>query len=87
MTKPEGRVVTAHLPIDLVERMEVVGERLERTKSWIVKEALTEWLADEERRHQLTLESLREVDEGHLLSHEQVLEYVALKKAQARAKS
>jgi predicted transcriptional regulator len=87
MTKPEGRVVTAHLPIDMVERMEVIGERLERTKSWIVKEALTEWLADEERRHQLTLESLREVDEGHLLSHEQVLEYFALKKAQGRANS
>jgi predicted transcriptional regulator len=87
MAKPEGRVVTANLPLDLVERMDVIAERMERTKSWIVKEALTEWLADEERRHQLTLEALREIDEGHVLSHEQVLEYVALKKAQARAKS
>ena len=87
MAKPEGRVVTANLPLDLVERMDVIAERMERTKSWIVKEAVTEWLADEERRHQLTLEALREIDEGHVLSHEQVLEYVALKKAQARAKS
>ena len=84
MATGKERVVTAKLPMNLVERMEVIAERLERTKSWIVKEALTEWLADEERRHELTLEALRDVDEGRLLDHDDVLAMMALKKAQAR---
>ena len=87
MLKPEGRVVTANLPMNLVERMDEVAGRMERSKSWIIKQAVMEWLADEERRHQLTLEAMRDIDEGRVLSHEELLEYVALKKAQARENS
>ena len=46
-----GRVVTAKLPEDLVNRMDEVAERIERSKSWIVREALSQWLAEEQRRH------------------------------------
>jgi predicted transcriptional regulator len=55
MTK-EGRVVTANLPGELVSRLDRVTERLERSKSWVIRDALREWLSDEERRHMLTLQ-------------------------------
>jgi predicted transcriptional regulator len=87
MPKSEGRVVTALLPLDLVQRMDEVAHRMERSKSWIVKQAVIEWLAEEERRYELTLEAMRDIDEGRSLSHEEVLEHFALKKAQAREKS
>ena len=46
----DGRVVTAVLPNKLGSRLDNVAERLDRSKSWIVRRALDEWLADEERR-------------------------------------
>ena len=51
-----------------------------RSKSWIVRQALGEWLAEEQRRYQLTLEALQSVDEGRLISHEEILERVKRKK-------
>ena len=87
MTTGKDRVVTAKLPADLVERMDAAAARMERTKSWIVRQAVAEWLAEEDRRHELTLEGLRDIDEGRVFDHEDILAMVALKKAQARQKA
>lgn len=84
MASGDERVVTAKLPADLAERLDEVGARMERTKSWIIRQAVAEWLVEEERRHRLTLESLRDFDEGRVIDHEDVLAMLALKKAQAR---
>ena len=70
-----GRVVTAKLPEDLVNRMDEVAERIERNKSWIVREALSQWLAEEQRRHDLTVEALKDVDEGRVLSRENLRDW------------
>ena len=79
-----GRVVTASLPADLVSRMDEVAERLDRSKSWIVREAVSQWLVEEQRRYDLTLEALRDVDEGRMISHEDMLNLVERKKAEGR---
>jgi predicted transcriptional regulator len=68
-----GRVVTANLPRELVSRMDEIAARIDRSKSWIVRQAVSEWLAEEQRRHELTLEALKSVDEGRTFSHEEVL--------------
>ena len=36
-----GRVVTANLPKDLVSRMDEAARRMDRSKSWIVRQAGT----------------------------------------------
>ena len=51
-----GRVVTAKLPDELVLQMDEVAERIDRSKSWIMRQAVAEWLAEEQRRHELTLD-------------------------------
>ena len=80
-----GRVVTAKLPDDLVSRMDEVADRIDRSKSWIVRQALTEWLAEEQRRYELTLEALKSVDEGRTFTQEEVEEhFAARRKARAR---
>ena len=78
------RVVTASLPEDLVTLMDEIAERIDRSKSWITRQALTEWLADEQQRYELTLDALRDVDEGRTLSHEDAL--AALEQRRARRK-
>lgn len=86
----DGRVVTANLPDDLVSRMDEVADRIDRSKSWIVRQAVSEWLAEEQRRHELTLEALKSVDEGRTIAHQEVLAMAEQRKRerrQAKAKS
>lgn len=61
------RVVTAHLPEDLAERMDATAERLERSRGWIVKQAVSDWLALEDERRRLTLEALASVERGDVV--------------------
>ena len=63
------RVVTAHIPSELVEQIDQLAERLDRPKGWIVKQALMSWVELEAKRHQLTLEGLADVDAGRLVDH------------------
>ncbi len=66
------RVVTAHLPSDLAKKLDGLAHRLDRPKGWIVKEAITAFVALEERRYALTLEALADVDAGRTLEHAEV---------------
>ena len=83
----DGRVVTAKLPDDLVSQMDQVADRIERSKSWIVREALVQWLAEEQRRYELTLEGLKDIDEGRLINQQEMEAWALNKKRDARKKS
>jgi predicted transcriptional regulator len=80
----DGRVVTAKLPDDLVSQMDEVADRIDRSKSWIIRQAVSEWLAEEQRRYELTLEALKDVDEGRAIPHEEVLARVEQRKRERR---
>ena len=82
----DGRVVTAKLPDDLVSEMDEVAERIDRSKSWIVRQAVAEWLAEERRRYELTMEAMRSVDDGRSFTQEEVEKhFAARRKARSRA--
>lgn len=70
------RVVTAHLPSNLVVQLDGIAERLERSKAWVIKEALTAWVALEEKRHRLTLEALADIDADKIVRHEKIENWV-----------
>ena len=72
MTQAETKVVTAHVPVQLVEKVDLLAARLERSRGWIVKQALSAWIEQEEERSRLTLEALAEVDSGHVIDHQAV---------------
>ena len=72
----DSRVVTAHLPIDLADKLDGLAERLDRPKGWIVKEAIASYVALEEKRHRLTLEALGDVDAGRTLDHAEIERWV-----------
>ncbi|MGH8683612.1 MAG: CopG family ribbon-helix-helix protein [Burkholderiales bacterium] len=65
----DTRVVTAHLPTDLAEKLDDLAERLDRPKGWIVKEAVASYVALEEKRRRLTLEALADVDAKRTVDH------------------
>ena len=82
----DGRVVTAKLPDELVKEMDEVAARMDRSKSWIVRQAVAEWLAEEQRRYDLTLEAMKSVAEGRSYSQEEIEKHFeARRKARSRA--
>jgi len=72
----ETRVLTAHVPVPLADKVDEMAARLERSRAWIVKQALSTWIAQEEERRRLTLEALDDVDAGRVVDHQAVQEWV-----------
>lgn len=72
MPKAETRVLTAHVPVPLAEKVDEVANRLERSRGWIMKQALSSWIAQEEERDRLTYEALADVDAGRVVDHQAV---------------
>ncbi len=70
------RVVTAHLPSELVGQLDDLAQRIERSKAWVIKEALIAWVELEEKRHRLTLEALSDADAGKVVQHEKIKNWV-----------
>jgi len=70
------RPVTAYLPIELVKKLDEYAERLERSRGWIVKEAVGGWIDREAERDRLTREALASADAGRLIDHERVEEWL-----------
>jgi predicted transcriptional regulator len=66
------KVLTAHVPLTLAKKVDQMAARLERSRGWIVKQALTAWIDQEEARRRLTLEALADVDAGHVIDHQAV---------------
>jgi len=71
--KTSTRVITAHVPVQMAIRLEQLTEQLDRSRGWIIKQALDAWIAQQERYHQLTLEALTDVDARNLISQRAVL--------------
>lgn len=69
------KVLTAHIPLPLAEKVDQLAARLERSRGWIVKQALTAWIDQEEERERLTMEALADVDVGHVIDHQAVQEW------------
>ena len=66
------RAITAHIPNELAEQLVKISARIDRPKGWVVKQALTTWVELEEKRHQLTMESLTDVEANRIVEHESI---------------
>jgi predicted transcriptional regulator len=64
--------MTAHVPINLAEKVDQLADQLERSRGWIIKQALVAWIDCEEERRRLTLEALADVDAGNIIEHQSV---------------
>ncbi|MGB7398265.1 MAG: ribbon-helix-helix domain-containing protein [Candidatus Macondimonas sp.] len=75
MAQTGTKVLTAHVPLPLAEKVDLMAERLERSRGWIIKQALAAWLDQEEKRERLTREALADVDAGLVVDHQAVQEW------------
>ena len=72
MSATDTKVLTAHVPLPLLEKVDEIAARLERSRGWIVKQALSAWLGQEEERNRLTREAMADVDTGRVIDHQAV---------------
>jgi predicted transcriptional regulator len=68
----DTKVITTHVPLPLADKVDELATRLDRSRGWIVKQALSAWIEMEEERRRLTLEALADVDAGHVIDHQAV---------------
>jgi len=66
------KVLTAHVPLALAEKVDQWAARQERSRGWIIKQALSAWIDREEERSRLTREALADVDAGRVIAHQAV---------------
>ena len=72
MAQANTKVFTAHVPLPLAEKVDQMVARLERSRGWIMKQALSAWIDQEEERSRLTREALTDVDAGGVIDHQAV---------------
>jgi len=68
----ETKVVTAHVPTKLAAKVDAIAARRDRSRGWIMKQALSAWVEQEEQRYRLTLDALADVDAGRTVDHDSV---------------
>lgn len=66
------KLLTAHVPQSLADKVDQMASRLEPSRGWIVKQALSDWIALEEERDRLSQEALADVDAGRFIDHQAV---------------
>lgn len=66
------KVLTAHVPLELADKVDQMAAKMERSRGWIVKQALADWLDLEEERSRLTREAMADVDAGRVIDHQSV---------------
>ena len=69
-TNAKTRCITAHVTEQLPQKVDLMAERLERSKNWIVKQALFAWIDKE--RSRLIRGALGDVDAGRVIDHQAV---------------
>ncbi|HAK2939150.1 TPA: ribbon-helix-helix protein, CopG family [Salmonella enterica] len=74
MASSTKQTISAQIPVELAAAVENLAIELDRSKSWIIKEALTSMLAERERRHQSIQAGLADVDAGRVVSHSDMVD-------------
>jgi predicted transcriptional regulator len=73
-------ITSVRLSPELEEKLAAVAERARRTKSWIINEAVRDYLGrlgEDEKRWQETLEALASVRAGRVVEGDDVMEWIA----------
>ena len=72
-------MTSVRMPDELMERLEQAAARLRRSKSWVIKDAVEDYLLREERKSQRdkeTLEALKDYKAGRIIEENSMTEWL-----------
>lgn len=82
-----GMPVSVRLPADIVEKLDKVAAIMERPRSWVILDAIREYLADEGQEVLDIRAGIEEADRGEGIPFEQVLEEMRRRVEEAEVKA
>lgn len=75
MSAVAKQTISAQIPAELALAVDKLATELDRSKSWVIKEALMAMLAERERRHQGILKGLADVEAGRVVSQSEIMDF------------
>lgn len=72
MPQAQTKVLTAHVPVTMAEKVDRLAAQRDRSRGWVVKQALSAWIDQEEERSRLTREALADVEAGRVVDNQAV---------------
>lgn len=67
------KVFTAHVPLALAAKVDEFSKKQERSRGWIVKQALSFWVTNEAEKDAMIQESLADMEAGRVVDHESIV--------------
>ena len=61
--------MTAHIPLALAEKVDLLAARMRRSRGWIIKQSLAAWGEQQEQHHRSTHEALDDMEAGRVIDH------------------
>lgn len=56
-----------------LKKIDPIATRMKRSRGWILKQALSAWVDQEEERRRMTLEGMADIEAGQVIEHQTVL--------------
>lgn len=72
-------MTSVRMPDELLDELELAAEKLDRSKGWIINDAVKEYLAKEDRKEQIrkeTMEALADIKAGRVANGDAVIEWL-----------
>lgn len=66
--------ITAQLSDEMAEQIEDIAKTEGRSKSWVIREAVAEYISHQAEIKQMTLEGLADIRAGRVVSHEEIMQ-------------
>lgn len=68
--------LATEIPVALLEKMDAISARIDRSRDWILQQAISAWVNQEEEYHRLTLQALEEVKNGKTVPHSEIVSWI-----------
>lgn len=65
--------VTTQLPDEMANELNQIAESEGRSKSWVIREAIADYLVKQDEIHKMTLEGLADIEAGRVIPHEEIV--------------
>ena len=72
-------MTSVRMPDDLMDQLEETAEKLQRSKGWIINDAVKDYLAKEKRKAERlaqTREALEDIEMGRVIDGQEVMDWL-----------
>jgi predicted transcriptional regulator len=70
-----NRTLTIHLPAEIADRIDQLAKQNSRSRNWIAEQAIADWFAWEEEKHQMILQALEDVEQNRFYSRAEMVSW------------